>query len=99
MMCYYVLIVVLALTTYTLSFTTDGEIFQTYFACLSAGLQLDRDCGQSPEVRSQEFSTLASVTRIAVALLPGIIIIFTMNCTCKGKCCKSVKDQHIPQGA
>ena len=92
-MCYYVLIVVVALTNYTYFIATDDETleaFQAYFMCQSVGIQPDRDCGDPPDVRLRVFYTLTSVSAILLGLLPLVILIFIIKCSCDKRCHKSV---------
>lgn len=93
--CYYTLVGVVAITSYTLFFTmsrgTGSEAFQAYFMCQSSGVQADLDCGQPP---STPFHTLASVSIILGGLMPGVILIFTANCSCFKKCCQWLRENH-----
>lgn len=86
MMCYYTLIGMIAITGYTFLITTNrksSESFQTYFIlCQSAGVQVDLDCGQPPEVKVH---ALTPVSMILIALVPSITLMFTANCTCLKK--------------
>ena len=100
--CYYVLVGTVTLTTYTYFITTDDETmeaFQEYFTCQSVGMQSDRDCGDPPDVRLRVFYTLASVAGILQGLLPLVILIFVMNCSCYKRCYKIVKTskRHISE--
>ena len=93
--CYYVLIVVVALTTYTYFITTDdesSEAFQAYFMCHSVGIQPDRDCGDPPDVRLRVFYAFTSVSAILQGLLPLVILIFIINCSCDKRCHKKCGD-------
>ena len=92
--CYYVLMGTVALTTYTYFITTandTSEALQAYFTCQSIGIQPDRDCGDPPDVRLQAFYTLAAVAAILPGLLPLVILIFIVNCTCDKRGPQSVR--------
>lgn len=79
------------MTSYTFFITSNERIlesYQTYFLCQSIGVQPDIDCGEPPK---STFHTLASVPAISLGLLPGVILTFTVKCTCTGKYFKGVK--------
>ena len=81
-MCYYTLFGVIVITSYTLLFSISRR--GTY------SFQSDLDCGQPPDI------TLASVSIILGGLMPDVILIFTMKCSCFKKCCQSAHDR-VPQ--
>ena len=90
-MCCYIIMGVLTMTSYTFFVTTNDrtlESYQTYFLCHSIGVHPDIDCGEPPE---SIFHTLASVSAILLGLLPTVILIFTVKCTCTGKYSKGGK--------
>ena len=82
-MCYYVLTGCLTLSAYTASGNINtSETFQTYFRCQSVGIQSGRDCGESPDRKAQgEYGTF--VIFFLQFLLPLVILIFIVNCSCK----------------
>lgn len=83
-MCYYVVVDILTLSTYSYYLATFGEIFQefrSYFDCQSAGIQPDRDCGDAPDVQLQEFTVVSSMSYILQSLLPLVVLIFIANCS------------------
>ena len=79
------------MTGYTFFITNNHrtlESFSSYFSCHSDGVQLGIDCGEPPE---DLFLTLTSVSAILIGLLPGIVLIYSANCTCWRTYCSSGK--------
>lgn len=84
-MCYYVISATGLVVSYTVILTTSEKIvssFQAYFSCQSVGLQPNIDCGLSPELNFRYLTVIPSATPLLLGLLPAIILIFTVKCTC-----------------
>jgi hypothetical protein len=81
-MCYYVVEEILTLSTFSYYFTTEDETFselQSYFMCQSIGIRPDRDCGDAPDIRSQGFIVVATVSQVLQGLLPVVILVFIID--------------------
>ena len=79
---------ILTLSTYTYYLATDDETleaYQSYFTCQSVGIRSDRDCGDVPNIRLQEFNAVASVALFLQGLLPLMILTFIVSCRCCSK--------------
>ena len=86
--CYYVILGSVGLSTYTYFITTDddtAEAFQHYFMCQSVGVVPGLDCGDLPNVRLQEFGKLASVAATLIGLSPLVSLIFVVRLSCSRK--------------
>ena len=87
-MCYYVVMGSFTLSTYAYHLATDDgliSVLQSYFACQSVGIQPDRDCGDAPDIRLQEFDVVATVSFVLQGLLPLVVFTFIVNCSCCSK--------------
>ena len=89
-MCYYIITAIIALIVFV-NFEVNGarerQALEEHFACQSAGIQEDRDCGsESISERLHKFSVLGAVSIILVSLLPTVVLVFSVKCAeCKTK--------------
>ena len=95
-MCYYTLLGVLLLSALAFNHATVGEnstVIRNYFSCQSAGIQPDKDCGDTPEVLAhwQMSHVPAFVGRLLQCLLPIVILTFVIDwrCSCRCTCLKN----------
>ena len=86
--CYYTITAIIALITFV-NFEVKGErerrALREHFICQSAGMQADKDCGESLGERLQKFSVLAAVSTFLVSLIPAVVLVFSVKCECKTK--------------
>ena len=89
-MCYYIALGAIVLTIHTY-YRVAGEAatqaMRRHFACQSIGVQSGRDCGDVPNVYLAVFNGLSDLGVILLGLLPAVILIFTVKCTCNNKYC------------
>ena len=87
----------LALTYFEATHTAQLTALKEYLECQLSGFypsELESNqCGEIPTVRLWLFYALAAIGILLIALIPVVILGFTVRCTGKPHCCcKSSKD-------
>ena len=81
--CYYVLLVVVALTAFTdfaRTFTSLGAEVAEYWQCELSGAGSENACGErKASFRAPGYTALSSISYILLGLLPAVNLIFAVN--------------------
>ena len=84
--CYYVILGMISLVTFTYIEATNPSnlsAIEEYFVCQRSGFHPSEgnQCGERPSVRLFPLNILSAVGILQLALLPVVILIFTVSCT------------------
>ena len=95
--CYYVSLgtfVLLALTYFEATHDVQLATLMDYLECQLPGFHPsgleNNECGDSdiPFVRLEPFYALSAIGILQITLIPVVILVFTVRCTCKFHCCR-----------
>ena len=82
--CYYVLTSCIIIATFIYSLVTSDrntEIITSYLLCQSTGLQLDKQCGESPDVQLTVLNSLSTTSVFFQSYVPAVVLLFVAKYT------------------